>query len=81
MEPELIADYDCETGEEREITVTQKLLERMAEGLTNQQIADRLGLALNTVKVHTRNIHGKLHAHSRTQAVAEAQRLDLLQQT
>jgi LuxR family maltose regulon positive regulatory protein len=59
---------------EREIEV----LQLMAEGLTNQEIASRLYLALNTVKVHTRNINGKLGVHSRTQAVARARVLGIL---
>jgi LuxR family maltose regulon positive regulatory protein len=50
----------------------------MAEGLTNQEIATRLYLALNTVKAHSRNIYGKLNVRSRTQAVARAQALGLL---
>jgi LuxR family maltose regulon positive regulatory protein len=53
---------------ERELEVLQLI----AEGLTNPEIAARLFLSLNTVKVHTRNIYGKLDAHSRTQAVARA---------
>jgi LuxR family maltose regulon positive regulatory protein len=56
-----------------------ELLQLIAEGLTNQEVADRLFLSLNTVKVHTRNIYGKLGVNSRTQAVAQAQRLGLLQ--
>jgi LuxR family maltose regulon positive regulatory protein len=59
---------------ERELEVLQLI----AEGLTNQQIATRLHISLNTVKVHTRNIYGKLGVNHRTQAVAQAQRLDLL---
>ena len=59
---------------EREIEVLQLI----AEGLTNQEIAARLYISLNTVKVHTRNIYGKLGVNHRTQAVAQAQRLGLL---
>jgi LuxR family maltose regulon positive regulatory protein len=59
---------------ERELEVLQLI----AEGLTNQEIASRLFLALNTVKAHTRNIYGKLGAHSRTQAVARARALGIL---
>jgi len=55
-----------------------EILELMAEGLTNQEIASRLFLALNTVKTHSRNIYGKLNVRSRTQAVARAQALGLL---
>ncbi len=59
---------------EREIEVLQLI----AEGLTNQEIATRLYISLNTVKVHTRNIYGKLGVNGRTQAVAQAQHLGLL---
>jgi LuxR family maltose regulon positive regulatory protein len=59
---------------EREIEV----LHLLAEGLTNPEIAARLFLSLNTVKVHARNIYGKLNVHNRTQAVARSQELGLL---
>jgi LuxR family maltose regulon positive regulatory protein len=59
---------------ERELEVLQLI----AEGLTNREIASRLFLALNTVKAHARNIYGKLDVHSRTQAIARCQALGLL---
>ena len=59
---------------ERELEV----LQHIADGLTNPEIAARLFLSLNTVKVHTRNIYGKLNVHSRTQAIARSQELGLL---
>jgi LuxR family maltose regulon positive regulatory protein len=62
---------------ERELEVLQLI----AEGLTNQEIASRLFLALNTVKAHTRNIYGKLGVHNRTQAVARARALGILPST
>jgi LuxR family maltose regulon positive regulatory protein len=55
-----------------------EILHLIAEGLTNPEIADRLYLSLNTVKVHTRNIYGKLGVHNRTQAVARARALGVL---
>jgi LuxR family maltose regulon positive regulatory protein len=55
-----------------------KVLQLIAEGLTNQEVASRLFLSLNTVKAHTRNIYGKLGVHSRTQAVARARALGFL---
>jgi LuxR family maltose regulon positive regulatory protein len=55
-----------------------EVLELIAEGLTNREIASRLFLSLNTVKAHTRNIYGKLSVHSRTQAIARSQELGLL---
>jgi LuxR family maltose regulon positive regulatory protein len=66
-----------ETLSKRELEVLQLI----AEGLTNPEIASRLYLSLNTVKVHTRNIYGKLDAHSRTQAVAKARALGILGST
>ncbi|CAA9233618.1 MAG: hypothetical protein AVDCRST_MAG93-1000, partial [uncultured Chloroflexia bacterium] len=59
---------------ERELEV----LRYIAEGLTNQEIADRLYLSLNTVKVHARNIYGKLDANNRTQAIARAREVGAL---
>jgi LuxR family maltose regulon positive regulatory protein len=59
---------------EREIEVLQLI----AEGLTNQEIAARLYLSLNTVKVHTRNIFGKLGIHHRAAAIARARDLGIL---
>lgn len=55
-----------------------EVLQLIAGGLTNQEIADQLYLALNTVKVHTRNIYGKLDTHHRAEAIAKARRLGLL---
>ncbi len=62
---------------ERELEVLQLI----AEGLTNREIASRLFLSLNTVKTHTRNIYGKLDTHNRTQAVARARALGILPPT
>jgi len=62
---------------ERELEVLQLI----AEGLTNPEIASDLYLALNTVKAHTRNIYAKLGAHSRTRAVARARALGVLPST
>ncbi|HEX4841562.1 MAG TPA: response regulator transcription factor [bacterium] len=58
----------------REIEVLQLL----AEGLPNRQIALRLGISEHTVKFHVDAILGKLGAHTRTEAVTRAARLGLL---
>ncbi len=50
----------------------------MAEGLTNDQIANRLIIALGTVKAHVHNISGKLGAQNRAHAVSRARELGLL---
>jgi two-component system nitrate/nitrite response regulator NarP len=54
----------CLTGRERE------LLERLAEGLSNEGLARCFGLSPNTVKFHLRNLYEKLGAANRAQAVA-----------
>jgi LuxR family maltose regulon positive regulatory protein len=81
-EPEQIDSTKCKTDQselveplsERELEVLQLI----AEGLTNREIASRLYLSLNTVKAHTRNIYGKLNVHSRTQAITRSQSLGIL---
>jgi len=47
-------------------------------GLSNQEIADRLFLALPTIKTHTSNLYAKLDVRSRTQAVRKAQQLQII---
>ncbi len=55
---------------ERELAV----LKLVAQGLTNQEIADRLVISEWTVRTHIRNILGKLHLANRTQAALYALR-------
>ncbi len=56
-----------------------EVLSLLAKGLSNQQIADRLVISVRTVKKHVENIHGKLGVQSRTQAVARARELGLVE--
>jgi DNA-binding CsgD family transcriptional regulator len=55
-----------------------EVLERMAGGLSNQQIADQLYVSLSTVKTHSARIFEKLEVERRTQAVEKAKRLGLI---
>jgi len=55
-----------------------QVLQCIAEGLSNREIAQRLLISLHTVKWHTSNIYGKLAVKNRTQAVARARTLGLL---
>jgi LuxR family maltose regulon positive regulatory protein len=55
-----------------------EILQLIAEGLTNPDIANTLFLSLHTVKTHTRNIYSKLGVHNRTEAVARARLLGIL---
>ncbi|WP_404408353.1 response regulator [Jeotgalibacillus malaysiensis] len=60
------------TGRELEILML------IAQGKTNQEIADELYIALKTVKTHVSNILGKLEVQDRTQAVIYAFKHDLV---
>lgn len=46
------------------------LLERLATGLSNKALAEDLGVSINTIKFHLRNLYEKLSVSSRTQAIA-----------
>jgi DNA-binding CsgD family transcriptional regulator len=56
----------------------QEVLELMAQGLSNQEIADTLFVSLNTVKTHTSNLFLKLEVKRRTQAVQKGKELKLI---
>jgi len=56
----------------------QNVLDLAAEGLTNQEIADRLFLSESTVRFHLKALRGKLEASSKAGLIAKAVRLGLL---
>jgi LuxR family maltose regulon positive regulatory protein len=56
----------------------QEILELVAAGLTNREIAEQLIISPETVKKHVGSITGKLGVSNRTEAVARARELDLL---
>ena len=55
-----------------------EVLQLIAEGYTNQEIADQLFIALPTVKTHASNLYAKLDVKRRTQAVNKAKTLQLI---
>ena len=55
-----------------------EVLQLIAEGLSNQEIGEKLFLSLNTVKGHNRRIFAKLQVQRRTEAMALARELGLL---
>jgi LuxR family maltose regulon positive regulatory protein len=55
-----------------------EVLRLIADGLSNQEIAQRLFLSLHTIKWHAGNIFGKLGVKNRARAVAKARALGLL---
>jgi NarL family two-component system response regulator LiaR len=56
-----------------------EILLLMAEGKTNQEIADQLFIALKTVKTHVSNVLSKLQVQDRTQAVIYAFKHSLIE--
>lgn len=59
---------------EREVEV----LQRVAKGETNREIAERLFLSPDTIKSHVSNIYRKLDVNRRAQAVARAKELEII---
>lgn len=55
-----------------------EVLELVAEGLSNQQVADRLFVSTSTVKTHTSSLFSKLDADRRTQALQKAREASIL---
>ncbi len=55
-----------------------EVLVKMADGNSNQQIADQLFVSLNTVKTHVSSIYLKLHAKRRTQAIDKARKMGII---
>ena len=58
-----------------------EVLTLMAEGLSNNEIAERLFVSLNTVKTHSAKLFEKLEVKRRTQAIETAKKLRLLPPT
>jgi DNA-binding NarL/FixJ family response regulator len=61
---------DCLTTRERQV------IESVARGLANKQIAYELGISERTVEFHLNSVFRKTETHSRTEAVMAALRLD-----
>ncbi len=55
-----------------------EVLQLLADGLSNKQMAQRLGVSEHTVKFHVNAILSKMDAHTRTEAVTRAARLGLI---
>jgi NarL family two-component system response regulator LiaR len=55
-----------------------EVLQLMAEGLSNQEIARKLFVSLNTIKTHSSKIFEKMDVQRRTQAIEKAKRLGLI---
>ncbi|MEO6523273.1 MAG: LuxR C-terminal-related transcriptional regulator [Mucilaginibacter sp.] len=84
VEKELLISSDTFILNEAALTETGlsrrelEVLQLMAGGLSNQEIAEKLFVSLNTIKTHSSNVFEKLEVQRRTQAVEKAKRLSLI---
>lgn len=65
----------------RRLGISQRemeVLQLVAAGATNQEIADQLFVSLNTIKTHTSRLFEKLDVQRRTQAIEKAKRLNII---
>jgi two-component system, NarL family, nitrate/nitrite response regulator NarL len=69
---ESVAEVEPLTPREMEV------LEMLAEGLSNKQVAAKLNMSEHTAKFHVNSILGKLHAGTRTEAVMRGIRSGIL---
>jgi DNA-binding CsgD family transcriptional regulator len=74
-------DFVLNAGELNRLGISSReleVLQLMANGLSNQQIAERLFVSLNTIKTHTSNLFFKMEVERRTQAIEKAKRIGLI---
>ena len=79
--PETASPPQIDYDQIKKVGLTQRehdVLVKMAEGLSNQEIAQHLFLSESTVKTHVSNILFKLDAKRRTQAVQAAKKLKIV---
>jgi len=66
-------------GAERLLTAREaEVLDLLAEGASNREIGNRLGITAHTAKFHVRRLLDKLDATGRTDAVAQAARIGII---
>ncbi|WP_246154793.1 response regulator transcription factor [Sphingobacterium allocomposti] len=56
-----------------------EILQLLAKGYSNAEIATRIFLSLSTVKTHVSNLYSKMDVKSRTQAIAKAKQLRIIE--
>ena len=75
------ADFTVNETELNKLGLSKReleVLQLMARGLSNQEIAARLFVSLNTIKTHSSRLFEKLDVKRRTQAIEKAKRLSLI---
>ena len=75
------SDFELDDAALKRLGISKReyeVLELIAGGLSNQEIAEKLFVSTSTVKTHTSNLFAKLDARRRTQAIQKAKELRLL---
>lgn len=74
-------DFKLDEGQLEKLGISRReyeVLELMAKGMSNQEIAEALFVSRNTVKTHSSSLFSKLGARRRTEAIQRAKELRLL---
>src|SRR3954464_13988216 len=79
VDPALSSTIVLEEGDRTRAARQREILQMLADGMQTEAVAKRLGLSTETVRTHTKRILAKLHADTRTQAVAIAIRNGLIE--
>jgi DNA-binding CsgD family transcriptional regulator len=79
--PAAVAPFAVNQERVKDLGITKReleILELIAQGLTNREIADKLFVSENTVKTHSSRLFDKLSARRRTQAVQIGKAMGLI---
>jgi NarL family two-component system response regulator LiaR len=74
-------EFKMDDGQLKQLGITKReyeVLELIASGMSNQEIADKLFVSTSTIKTHTSSLFMKLNASRRTQAIQKAKELRIL---
>jgi DNA-binding CsgD family transcriptional regulator len=74
-------DFTVNEGAIEQLGISKReyeILELMAQGMSNQEIADKLFISVSTIKTHTSNLFMKLDVNRRALAVKKAKELNLI---
>jgi LuxR family maltose regulon positive regulatory protein len=83
---QLLTLFDIDNGQSEQVAYysmdpltrrEHEILQLIADGLTNQEIADELFISLNTVKNHNSNIYHKLAVKNRREAIRKARQQNI----
>jgi two-component system, NarL family, response regulator LiaR len=81
VEIEVEAPFECDLAAVQKLRISKRELEVLhlvADGLSNQDIAERLFVSTSTVKTHISNLFAKLDANRRTEAIAKAKEMRII---